>query len=391
MQSNDVTKYGEAVTTLNGQVTGRSLSAIYSNHFVVLNGNVQGDHILANPVEFTSTKKFGHTFLIQDEGDPTGIKDTIQITGVKIQSFPFIPSVVADYARTRDRALEKCFDQLRGESSNLIVDLAESAATISMLKNVLRVKSFFGDFVKKMVKSQRYQRLSNGQKRLDYVTGKWLEYRYGWMPLVYSTYDAINTFSKDVTRGVVNVKGRSGAEAIDSMESGDGSYTSPSTFVQRDLSWRSEYGLQFYLPPGLQIYDWTSLNPLAIAWELTPLSFVADWFLNVGQQLSLMENYWLFNSKFRTGYLTDSSRDVITMTRDGITIAMSSHKNLLVDIQRDGATQIATYKKRTVLLSLPFPSMNLRISCKLGASRLLDAASLLHQLIGRKSRGILQH
>jgi hypothetical protein len=44
------------------------------------------------------------------------------------------------------------------------------------------------------------------------------------------------------------------------------------------------------------------VNPLAVAWELVPLSFVFDWFLPVGDMLSALTIG--FGTTFKTGYTT---------------------------------------------------------------------------------------
>lgn len=388
MYSNTVRRNADLVTYVDGVEASRVSVTVYNNAFSVLNGLVQGDGVRPNPIYFKSVKTFGSSHLIHNEDYIAGRRSTMEILGTYYVSPSFIPSLNVDWARTQDRALEKCFDKLRGETSNLVVDFAEGKQTWQMIRNMLRVRTVFADFVKNMCRSQRYQKITNGQKRLDYVTGKWLEYRYGWMPLVRSIYDGLDTYGKDVSRGEISVKGRSGATAVAVLEYGDSnSISTPRARVVRHLAWRTEYELDFYLKPGHQIEDWTSLNPLAIAWELTPLSFVADWFVNVAQQISLMENHWLYGSAFRGGYRTNGYKDTISLSRSGSRTEHVAGLSLFSFVE-DGGVKITTEKERVILLSLPYPSLNLRFGSSWTTKHLLDTAALTQVFFGRKSRGI---
>lgn len=297
-----------------------------------------------------------------------------------------------DWARVDDRCLEKIFDQLRG-NSNLIVDFAEGGSTIKMISNLRKLRKEFIKTVVSTKKSKRYKGLTSGQQRLDYLTSKWLEVRYGWMPLIYSTYDALDTLGRRFQGGLFPVGGRSGVTIEDTTTSGDGTYQSPTVKRKRILRYRTEMNLQFRLPVGNQLYDWTSLNPVGIAWELTPLSFVADWFVNIGDLLSLWENYFIFANKFERGYKTRSySLEVIT-TVSGLSVSPiirapngDPYDQTYSQSVAGGDRVYKKYMNREVLQFLPSPSQGVRFKPNLNAKRLLDAASLLHVLTKSAAR-----
>jgi hypothetical protein len=210
------------------------------------------------------------------------------------------------------------------------------------------------------------------------------------MPLISSTYEALQQLGKRVDGGLVVVSGRSSREesVVDETRSGLGSYNSPRDSWSIRLRYRTEVNIQFKLPEGHQIYDWTSLNPIGIAWELAPLSFVADWFVNIGDLLSLWENYVVFANRFVRGYRTDSYREDVEYLTTGTTHYPVSYwpgsdPPFAIDgpVYRHAskaASATRLYKKRVVLLGLPTPESGVRLKFDLNAKRMLDACGLIH-------------
>lgn len=295
-------------------------------------------------------------------------------------------ALTPDFGLTGDRAITKIYEKIRGHS-NIIVDLAESGATIKMLRNALNVKKMMAEVVRQAVIPKRGRR-STGQKRLDYVTSKWLEGRYGWLPLVHSTYDALKTLDRKVSGGLVVMKGRSGAAESDiRISGGSGGYFDPQIREDIKLQFRTEYVIQFGLPSTNSLYDWTSLNPAGIAWELLPLSFVADWFVNVGDTLALWENYLIFANKFIRGYRTDSYREEYKWSLNGLSRYPPTYANGVMQdgkhLQEDhrNVSVVRLFKYRAPLSALPQPESGIRCKVNLNSKRLLDASALIHNVV----------
>jgi hypothetical protein len=290
--------------------------------------------------------------------------------------------------------MEKIYDQVRG-SSNMAVDFFEAGSTIRMIRNSLNVKKQLAEVLKATTRTKKFKNLSKGQQRLDYATQKWLEVRYGWMPLVYSTYDALDNIGNRLTKGVHTITGRSGVYDVGVDSSGSGTYEDQLSKMAYDMRFRTEVKCDFQMSGSRGISDWTSLNPLGIAWELLPLSFVADWFVNVGQVLQNWENWAVFASSFRGGYRTRSYREELTFSRVGTTsnpIPYWPGTNVIYDgvtYHRESAygyKEVRLYKERVKLTSLPMPAQGIRIKPHLNAKRLLDAASLLHVFTKTEAR-----
>jgi hypothetical protein len=281
---------------------------------------------------------------------------------------------------------------MRYGSGNLVVDLAESAQTIQMIKNATSVRKLAQTFVKEVVNPKRLA----GSKRLKYATDKWLEYRYGWLPFISSTYELLETLSKKVNQKTQNVaiEGRAGwadEYVIPNVRAGFATTPLMSNLHVKQSS-RVLIKARMRARTTLELYDFTSLNPLGIAWELVPLSFVADWFVNVGATLSLWEDHILFANRFVDGFETATILEDIVWDHqeyysrqpplywpsgqpvDGYLVEYS-------DMQQ--AKREWRYKNRFLLGSLPTPG-GLRIEVKLNAKRLLDAASLIRGVFGKR-------
>lgn len=113
-------------------------------------------------------------------------------------------------------------------------------------------------------------------KEIDAAAQVWMTYRYGIMPLVYSIGDALDFLaSKGFFRTIRK-------REDDTVTVNVGSSTH--TVAIQDRCWGK-------MSIDLTKESWTnglSANPITTAWELTPLSFVVDWAINVGDLLAAL-------------------------------------------------------------------------------------------------------
>lgn len=285
------------------------------------------------------------------------------------------------WAMLEDNALEAILSQMKG-GANLAVDLAESRATGKLIKSALLITRT----VRQLVKDFKRQ-------PWDMPASLWMTYRYGVMPLIYSSYDILDAALKPQATNPIHIRDRQLRRLGEGLISKTGSrtsYTNPEITVKRAFdSARLEYGFMFRPKPN-GLYDWTSLNPFGIAWELVPLSFVADWFVNVGQTLSLWEDYVLFNDSFIGGWATYSRKCELTWSMIGTQGNGSPSywpngtpmDGTYLAFQRGSASTKKVYRERIVLTALPTPN-GLRVRTQLGAKRYADAASLLKLMVFR--------
>lgn len=105
----------------------------------------------------------------------------------------------------------------------------------------------------------------------------WMTYRYGVQPIAYSVVDALNQLEMS---GVLYRTVRRGQAHALPLACTGWSFASPLNVTER--AWGKGRFAAASNINGL------GLNPFVSAWELIPLSFVVDWFLNVGDVISAL-------------------------------------------------------------------------------------------------------
>lgn len=203
----------------------------------------------------------------------------------------FYPAVMAE---ARERLVKK----IRATASEIAVTMAERRQAVNMIvKRFSQLTSFvkalkrlrFGDAFDALdVRRPRandpfWHKLKQHGKDLG---GLFLEFHFGWEPLVKDIGNAIETLQKGVPP--VWVKTRS-------QGSGSGSF-SPYDFATHSYSWtiKATCNCQVSVTnPNLFLANQMGfVNPLGIIWELIPFSFVVDWFVTVGDFLNSFTEFW---------------------------------------------------------------------------------------------------
>jgi hypothetical protein len=122
------------------------------------------------------------------------------------------------------------------------------------------------------------------------VGNNWLEFHFGWAPLIGDIYDAV-----DVLNNPVKSFSYERSRATDPFEA-KSSYDFGSVLQDQTgvgyISVTQGGRLKFEKPgSSFTLQQWGILNPATIAWELIPYSFVVDWFVNVGDFLSSQTDF----------------------------------------------------------------------------------------------------
>ena len=130
------------------------------------------------------------------------------------------------------------------------------------------------------------------RQRASNFASAWLEYRYGWMPIIYDVQDMIaaaNAKLKDHNL----VTGGSKTEV--SLNLSDvRTYTISS--VQSQLATETLTGTRVYRARAYAEVLYAQartvgFDPIGTAWELTPFSFVVDWFIDVNSYLQAVSPF----------------------------------------------------------------------------------------------------
>lgn len=116
----------------------------------------------------------------------------------------------------------------------------------------------------------------------------WLEYHFGWEPLVKDIYDATMITCLPVKPFPWKGKSKQRFQWTEFPQAGNtNKWNKYAGTVSSEMSVQVDVtnpNIAFAGQLGF-------LNPLSIAWELVPFSFVVDWFANVSQKLDGMSDY----------------------------------------------------------------------------------------------------
>lgn len=197
--------------------------------------------------------------------------------------------------------------------------------------------------------------------KLQFAANTWLEFSYGWKPLINDVYTQCENLANYLTEkssAVREAKGSAKSELITRKVTSGG----PGTWITtRNASHRSRfrYVVRYTVPEGsnsiANVFGLT--NPMIVAWELIPFSFVADWFLPVGNYLeSLTATQGLV---FHSGTLTIKQRAEISVSTmsDGKSIADQGGTRRFILTGGGKCINNISSKERVVLSSFPTPRL----------------------------------
>ncbi|ABK60121.1 A-protein [Qubevirus faecium] len=180
--------------------------------------------------------------------------------------------------------------------------LAVKRGDLKRLRNVIRTfepRSQAGKRQRSSFNKSYCDKLASGEWKNSSASNLWLEFRYGLMPLFYDIQSVMEDFMRVHKRIAKIQRFSAGHGKLEKVS--DIFY--PSTYFQLEvtavLQRRHRWGVIYQdtdtfatFDNGrlIPVRDWQTaalafLNPAETAWELTPLSFVADWFVNVGDML----------------------------------------------------------------------------------------------------------
>lgn len=185
----------------------------------------------------------------------------------------------------RNEMLAKLLERVKGHSFNMAVNLAQTGQVADMVvsnlgklgRSVMALKH--GDFAtaaRQLGASPKPSRL----KSTD-ISGRWLELQYGWLPTLSDTFEACKAFeaiSNGPSKSRFSVKrSQTGTQTINGTTSAEKQRLGQ----KRTLTYTLELAEELSFARQLGLTD-----PLSVAWELIPYSFVVDWFVPIGTYLS---------------------------------------------------------------------------------------------------------
>lgn len=211
------------------------------------------------------------------------------------------PNVIQGYTTGRSWAensvREKLVASLNDEAM-VAVNLAERQQSINMMAG--RLMQLYG-FAKNLRRGNVRKALSflslepsgvkaKGVKRRSQTVGNvWLEYHFGWEPLIKDVHAACTLLSDPLEPSFVKVSGKPQTLRAFIADYGGCSNSSlGKAWIELNGKIRSKGGAKIAISnPNLYLANRLGLvNPAAVAWELVPFSFVVDWFVNVSDVIN---------------------------------------------------------------------------------------------------------
>lgn len=167
------------------------------------------------------------------------------------------------------------FKEKVAKSAEIGSALATWRSSASMINSRARSLLLLGERVgRKVTKHKQFSNL-------------WLEYSFGWKPLIDDIFGGLEVLSADLPYGKVRAR----AKYIERA-------TFPGVVPTRER-WAVDYKTSVLIQSDVQVSNpnlfllnqMGLINPLTVAWELTPWSFVVDWFVNVQQTLARVSDF----------------------------------------------------------------------------------------------------
>lgn len=315
-------------------------------------------------------------------------------------SKPFLVDETEQWVSTvKDKAVRNLLGNLKDMSFNAAQAIGERQQVIDLVTNTATrlAKSYRslkrGNFAKAardlgITPPKRAGRRFNRDYPLDQakaVGNAWLEFSYGWKPLLSDVYGSMETLAKAQNKPNTifkKVRGRSGRQnspAVRTSQKMPSGYTGFNVLTQSSTNQLDvKVGVTFAVtsPALAQAANIGITNPLLLAWELTPLSFVADWFLPIGNYLSSLDA--TLGLTFLDGYVTVFRRHTAT-TMSAVSTVESNYRWLQDHDISEREVINVTRTRLTSFPSAPAPSFKNPMSM----SHMASALSLLLQTFKR--------
>jgi hypothetical protein len=232
-------------------------------------------------------------------------------------------------------------------------------------KRILRKKDLGGGNIADVLSSKdSVMGLPGGE-----LHNRWLEYQYGWKPLLSDIYNMSQSIQHAFSRPTL------GEVRVVHVEDRDLSSHSTTRYeVTGTATVGVEIGLKYRVSDeriaGLSALGLT--NPLAVAWELLPLSFVIDWFVSVGDFLSGLGAH--HGLTFTTGYETHFTRSHGHSIKD--------HYYPVNGYEGEPPSWTCQSKAHQRFPSADWPSPGIGVSLNLNLSKLVSLLALAQQRRG---------
>jgi hypothetical protein len=321
---------------------------------------------------------------------------------VPIPSKPTCPTYISDGARN------KCLANLKNQKVNFALAFAERTRSARLVESNIRriakaVRSIKRGDVDGALNAFGVSPRKGFKHNTKNASQLYLEMEYGWKPLLSDSFNAVQLLNEkdaeDPKRYTLSAVGKFTDHTPIQISTGDtngvlfqlphqdpsyGTWSSACKYkyqIKKVFFYKAKCRVDAYLDNSLlgQAASLGLTNPLDVAWELVPWSFVVDWFLPIGNYLGLLDA--TSGLSFRAGTLTTTAELLQEIVPTEIVYpvghtATSHSGQILGSSYRDFSLE------RGLLTDFPQPGLYLSRN-PLSGRRIYNAIALLGANIGK--------
>lgn len=202
------------------------------------------------------------------------------------------------------------------------------------------------------------------------ASSRWLEYQYAWLPLMGDAYDSYELLKHGLRKEAQIASSTRALKDRVSIDDGPSSGRNST----RGHSTRTDFIKVYYRIADSDLsalHQLGLINPLSIAWELVPYSFVVDWFVPVGSVLEALTAR--FGVTFIDGYRGSVVESDITVVPRYVNDAVFR----TTSCSQRTRTQVSSFS-REKLSGFPYPAPYFK--SPFSTTHLLSALALVRQL-----------
>jgi hypothetical protein len=265
--------------------------------------------------------------------------------------------------------LNSAIAEAKSESFDALTFAAELQKTSRMVGNRVEAVFRYG--------RRASSRATKHKNPYSAFANYWLEYRYGWRPLL---MDIDNVLKQLREKARPFNEGHS--EAVVDLSASD---SQTESYSESNVNWSAiRTGTRTYRGFALAVGDFGTVptfQPVRTAWELIPFSFVLDWLIDVGSFLNAITPIPGVNIR-ASGY---SVKDDVTDVLSFVHVTKPGSGYTVLSSTPSSATFTKRYYER-------YPSNVLlpRLHSRLNQLRILDVAALVLQRALPFSRFLLK-
>lgn len=277
--------------------------------------------------------------------------------------------------------------------ASTLVSVAEAHKTIRMIAKAIRyLRRPIRDAAKELHISRRVLGGNNARSRrarkrvMDRASNAWLEGRYGWRPFIYDVMDHVEAANTIVNvRRTVRDFGLLDEKQV--VTRTPIQYSTTSGPLQRDLVrttiyqriWRIGQTCDYRSGLDLTARKYGLYDIAGAAWDLVPLSFVYDWFINLGDALRSLEAYALIDERVGWTVTEDLLRYHTHIEDVDLVPKLTSFATVSVEeLYGNDFDELFSVKQRIKVASF-LPALGLRY--QLDLPKIADLAALFRQFL----------